>query len=234
MKDQTATSIFQDQWDAYQWLIDHNAMGHSELITTGKTLLDEFLCDNPVQMTDLGCGNSLLIPDLTCDIDLEAYCGVDLAGNALARSKAILSPLGLRLQHIQHNLFNGLPAKAMQANLIYSAFAVHHGKREEKQHLLNALHRQSVPGCFFLLIDVFCYPDQTRAEFSHMLREHFIDLNCRQDWLEHIMDHINHYDYAETESDWLCIVENSPWSVRYKRSFYVSERYPVMLLFLQH
>ena len=199
MPSPNVTTIFNDQWESYQWLIDCNIMGHKELLGVGREWVIDCLNDKPVSMTDLGCGNSMLVPDLVDGISLDSYCGVDLAGNALALSRALLNKNNINAHHFQQSFFDDLPDKALLSNLVYSAFAVHHGSGDMKRQLLESLCSQTPSETLFLLIDVACYPGQSRQDYCQMLEHHFQDHQCRQDWLVYFMDHITHFDYPETE-----------------------------------
>lgn len=233
MSTQQTTSIFMNQWQAYQWAIEQNVMGHEQLVEIAAELINQQFQNRPVIMADLGCGDSRFIPDLTRTIHLDRYYGIDLADNALNLSAQWLLNNNITFQQFSHDLFSGLPETQVPPNFIYSSFAIHHGDTSQKRQLMQALYQQAGRGTLFLLIDILLHPEQTRTEYCEMLEQHFEEQHCRSDWLASIMQHVYEFDYPETIGSWQDIATSSGWQVLYQQALNKFDKYPVLIMLLQ-
>ena len=233
MSIQQITSIFIDQWQAYQWAVEQNVMGHEQLIEIASGLINKQFQHRPMIMADLGCGDSRFIPALTQAINLEHYYGIDLAENALNLSSQWLESNDITSRQFSHDLFTGLPETPFPPNFIYSAFAIHHGDTSQKRQLMQALQQQTDKGTLFLLIDILLHPEQTRIEYCEMLEQHFEEQHCRSDWLVTIMQHVYEFDYPETIGSWQNIATSSGWQVLHQQSLNKFDKYPVLVMLLQ-
>ncbi|MET4708376.1 class I SAM-dependent methyltransferase [Endozoicomonas lisbonensis] len=226
--------FFKDQWNAYQWVVDNNLMGHRELLTAATSFIEDRYRDSPVAMADFGCGNSLLIPEMTRSVQLDGYCGIDLAENALSMAKQLLECNGIKHQLLCQDLFSGMPENSSSPGLIYSAFAVHHGDQQKKRQFFSKLFQQTPDHCAFVLADIMIHPHQGFDDYTQMLEQYFAKQGVRPDWLSHIMTHIRQYDYPETEETWLDIVRSSGWKVLQKQSLGPHDEYPAIFMLLEH
>ena len=228
-----ATSVFKDQWNTYQWVVDNNLMGHHELLTAAKSFIQDRYKNSSVTMADFGCGNSLLIPEMTRSVQLEYYFGIDLADNTLAMSKELLERSNIRSRQFCQDLFLGLPEISLIPNLIYCAFAIHHGNEQKKRQFFSKLHQQATDHCAFILADIMIHPDQGFDDYTQGLEQYFVKHGVRSDWLPHIMAHIRQYDYPETAENWLDIVRSSGWKVLHSHTLGSHEEFPATLMLLE-
>ncbi|MCW7553520.1 class I SAM-dependent methyltransferase [Endozoicomonas gorgoniicola] len=227
------TSVFKDQWNAYQWAVDNNLMGHHELLAAAQLFIQDRYKNSSVTMVDFGCGNSLLIPEMTRSVQLEYYFGIDLADNALAMASELLERSHIRSQQFCRDLFLGIPEIPSTPNLIYSAFAVHHGNEQKKRQFFSKLYQQAPDQCAFILTDIMIPPDLKFDEYTQGLEQYFIKQGIRSDWLSPIMAHIRQYDYPETAETWLDITRSSGWKVLHNQTLGPHKVYPATFMLLE-
>ena len=189
--------------------------------------------DSSVAMADFGCGNSLLIPEITRSVQLDCYCGIDLAENALSMAEQLLECNGIKHQLFCQDLFSGMPENALSPDLIYSAFAVHHGDQQKKRQFFSKLFQQAPDHCAFVLADIMIHPHQGFDDYTQMLEQYFTRQGIRPDWLPHVTAHIRQYDYPETAEAWLDIVRSSGWKVLHTQTLEPHDEFPAIFMLLE-
>ncbi|AMO57105.1 hypothetical protein GZ77_00660 [Endozoicomonas montiporae] len=232
MSGDEVTSVFKDRWSAYQWLVENNLMGLREILVAARSFIQDRYKDSSVTLTDFGCGNSLLIPELTHSVQLDYYFGIDLAENALSMAQRLLESNRIKYRQFCQDLFLGMPQVSCSSDLIYSAFAVHHGDEQQKRQFFSNLYQQVSGECSFVLADIMIHEGQSFNDYTNIMEQYFVGQGVRSDWLPHIMTHIRQYDYPETEDSWLDIVRSSGWNVVCKQSVGPVEAFPAIFMIL--
>ena len=204
------TTLFKSGWDAYQWALDNDVMGHRDILQKARLLIESVVGDQSIHMLDLGCGNAAPAIEIMSNLQLESYCGIDQAENVLREARKSINHLALPNRMFQRNLFDGIP-ESLTVNLIFSSFSVHHGQRDEKQALFKTLFHQADKGCYFCLIDIVCYPFQSRDAYIDMITEYLSRRVQQPQLLEQYIPHIKGYDFPETSDDLMAFAQSAGW-----------------------
>lgn len=114
------TTLFKSRWDAYQWSLDNDVLGHKDVLQKARLLIETVVCDQPINILDLGCGNSAPVIELISHLHLVNYYGTDLAENALQEAKSLTDQLAIPVRFFRRNLFEGIPA-SLNINFIFSS-----------------------------------------------------------------------------------------------------------------
>ena len=204
------TTLFKNRWDAYQWSLENDVLGHRAILQKARWLIKSALGDQPVNMLDLGCGNATPVVELMSDLHLAHYSGIDLAENVLQEAEALMNHLVVPVRLFRRDLFEGVP-ESLSVNFIFSSFAVHHGQQEQKQQLFKTLYHQVAEGCYFCLIDIVRYPHQSRDACIDMMTE-YLTRKIRQPALQaQIIEHVREHDFPENPEDLSTFAHNAGW-----------------------
>lgn len=197
-----ATAIFQSKWSLYDAIIEQNYMNHREIHAQVRTLLAERAAAGGYTLLDLGCGNARLLAPTLVAHPPSRYTGIDLSSTALREAAGFLQPLpACNLREMDMQAFvESTPEPAF--DVIFSSFAVHHLKPDQKPAFLAGLHRILKPGGLFLLVDHMCPEGMSRdaylRDYMHMMRTRWNRIPPAQ--IEEACDHVTAHDYPEAFS----------------------------------
>lgn len=233
MKSDTEISLFQREWHSYQWVINNNVMGHKELLSEAREILEQTFVSHPVSMMDLGCGDSSLIPQLVSNLNLTHYTGIDLAENVLKIATENLATLNTPYSFHCSNLFTTTPRDMPRPNLVYSAYAIHHGQKEDKRQLLQTLFQLLQPEGCLLIIDTVRKPSQQRKAYMSEVSRYFSNAIDNHEVLTSMLDHVQNFDFPEHESTLMEFATNAGWKLLHQRQLTHLPGFSATLLFFQ-
>lgn len=194
-----APTLFQ-AWTPYDVVLDQNHMFHRELHDRAARILDRWSAGRDFDLLDLGCGSARHLAEVLRDHPPSTYRGYDLSAQALGLARANLGFLGERVRLVNADLTLG-PSSG-PADVVFSAFAIHHLDLASKAALFRSIRSCLRPGGLFLLIDVVREEGEDRAtfldRFEGEIRSHWRGLSERD--IVEIVDHIRTCDFPETDS----------------------------------
>lgn len=220
------TTIFKSAWDSYQWTLDNDVMGHSKILPKVRLLIESVTQGQRIKMLDLGCGNAAPAVELITNMKMAHYYGVDLAGNVLLEAEALMNHLSIPARLFERDLFEGIP-ESLSVNLIYSAFAIHHGQQEQKGKLFETLYHQADKGCYFCLVDIVRYPSQSRESCIDMMSEYLARRIPQPVWQKQVLDHVRDYDYPEKPDNLRAFAREAGWQCIEDLQLEIDAQYPV-------
>lgn len=198
-----AAALFVDTWSVYDRIVAGNYMYHREIFTDVGRYLRARFGGHACSVCDLGCGNAAHLARALAGLTLRAYHGCDLSETALAQAQANISELGLEADLSCADLSDYLRECSDRFDLIFSSFALHHLRSEEKAEAFRQIARNLRPKGLFLLVDI------VRDENEPL--ESYLQTYCdwiRSDWnglspedTAAICEHVSGNDWAETAAD---------------------------------
>ncbi len=194
-----APTLF-EAWTPYDVVLDQNYMFHRELHDRAARILGSQCASGAFDLLDLGCGSARHLADVLRGHPPATYRGYDLSAQALAHVRRNLAFLGDRVHLVNADLALG-PASG-PADVVFSAFAIHHLDVSAKAALFRSI-RSCLRRCgMFLLIDVVRDEGEDRAVFLDRF-----EVEIRSQWgalverdVAEILDHIRTCDFPETDS----------------------------------
>lgn len=195
--DLDSAALFEDQWALYRKVIDHNYMGHDEILTVVRGILGNREATG--RLLDLGCGDAELASRYLKDASVREYHGVDRAGKPLAYAREKLAGLPVLQAFYEEDQSNFADVMEHHFDVVVLGFALHHNSLEEKAALLAAIRQRLNAGGELIVYDTFLPDGCDRARyFADYLRW------VRDDWTrlspaeyEMVESHIRGFDFPE-------------------------------------
>lgn len=199
-----ATTIFRKSWSLYDLITAHNYMFHQELYADVAQLLKEVSqVDKTYRLLDLGCGNARFLAPVLKKYPPAVYEGVDLSETALNEAQTYLGELSAEKTFCHADLLHAVKTTNQTWDVIFSGFAMHHLISKEKAQFLQAVSQCLSPKGCFILVDVICEDNQSRADYLvgylKFMRDNWIQIPADQ--LEEACTHVAEYDYPESLSN---------------------------------
>jgi cyclopropane fatty-acyl-phospholipid synthase-like methyltransferase len=192
-------AIFTRSWSLYDLITEHNYMFHREIYAGVGELLRSRADRGEYRLLDLGCGNArYLAPCLKCYPPLM-YEGVDLSETALAEAREYLAGLPVETSLTQGDLLQTIESTNQTWDVIFSGFAIHHLKLDEKAQFFRAAADCLSKEGWLILVDVVREENEDREGFLegylNFMRENWTSVPPEQ--LEEACAHVRDHDYPE-------------------------------------
>ena len=196
---ESTPTLFQS-WTPYEVVMDQNYLFHRELHDRASQILGARFAPGRFDLLDLGCGSARHLAGILREHPPSTYRGYDLSAQALELARVNLAFLGDRVRLMNADLALG-PGSG-PADVVFSAFAIHHLDTAAKADLFRSIRPCLRPGGMFLLIDVVRNEDEDRAKFLDRfegeIRSQWGALAARD--VDEIIDHVRRCDFPETDS----------------------------------
>ena len=171
------TQIFIRNWEIYQKIILANYMKHKEIGLLSQKHLKEFASNHRIKILDIGCGDAHQIANQIATLNIQSYTGYDLSNQAIDLAKQHLQKTNAKLEFQVGKMEDLIKIESNTYNLLYSSFAIHHLKDEDKNVFINDCAQRLEKNGLFILIDIKRLPGQSTDEF----KKSYTDL-IYQDW----------------------------------------------------
>ncbi len=199
-KQTTDISIFLNQWEIYQYVVNENFMAHQQIKTHLQTYLKQ-QCIHAFSVLDLGCGDAAMMTDVLQDTAVSHYMGIDLSTAALAlaventQQKSISAHFEVGdLKDFTHVI------QAKTFDVIVAGFSLHHLSAEEKQTFFQQSKAALNKGGLLVLYDVVRLHDESRStyldRYCDQVTERWHDLT--PEMMTVIEGHIRSSDYPQS------------------------------------
>jgi len=201
-RDPKVMDFFDRQWSSYRAIVEHDLMEHQAVAAATAAAIERWLTacggDAPAPtMVDLGCGDLALLAPLLRRLPLGSYTGLDLAAMVLPLAQAALGAVPYPARWQEGDLLAWAQESAAQsADILHSAFAIHHLDDGGKARFLRAARRRISPDGLFLWVDVFREPGECRtayiARYVERIQAGWQPLTPEQQ--EHVISHLSRFD----------------------------------------
>ena len=195
-------SMFAEQWDVYQSVIEHNYMFHAELIDIVKGEVNHF--ESP-SVLDLGCGDSYVISESLSPGREMNYWGVDSAAMALESARSNLNHAKGEIALINEDFFAALKSLDRTFDVIISGYSLHHLQVEDKEECFSLVSNLISDNGVFILYDLERNSDETQPEYISRVCDLFANEwdQFDRETLEDIRTHVENNDIPENEAFYL-------------------------------
>jgi len=193
-------SIFLNQWEIYQYVVNANFMAHQQI----KTHLQSWLKQQRVEafsVLDLGCGDASMMVDALQDTTVSSYMGIDLSAAALALAVENTQQKSLNACFEIGDLkdFTQL-IQAKTFDVIVAGFSLHHLSAEEKQLFFQQSQAVLNEGGVLVLYDVLRQHEESRSayldRYCHHVERQWQGITAEM--LTVIEGHIRSSDYPQS------------------------------------
>jgi trans-aconitate methyltransferase len=203
--------LFDRQWSSYRAIVEHDLMEHQAVARATAAAIESWMAARPQSaakphMVDLGCGDLALLAPLLQRLPLASYTGLDLSAAVLPLAQHALGDVAYPSRWLEGDLLAwgtgeqdpaGDAAQAStSADILHSAFAIHHLTDPQKITFLEAVRRRIAPGGLFIWVDVFREPGESRdryiARYQQRIATGWHQLTAEQQ--EHVSSHLAAYD----------------------------------------
>ncbi len=189
-----------DEWRTYQKLLEHDYMHHGAFFNRLEFEIQQRF-QGPIDLLDLGCGDTSPIQPMLKERDVSFYCGIDKSETALSKAKANFDSLKFPFRLYLGDLWETLRSLTGGFDVVVASFSLDLLQTtEEKQQVLEECFRVLNPGGLVAIVDVFRNEDETRDEYLQRWIE-FAKKNYKA--LDHeemacLADHVRSNDFPET------------------------------------
>lgn len=193
-------SLFLNQWEIYQYVVEANFMAHQQIKTQLRAYLKQH-CSDGFSVLDVGCGDASMMMDVLQRTAVSHYTGVDLSAAALA----------LAVDNSEQKLINATfkvgDLKDFQQviagktfDVIVAGFSLHHLSAEEKQRFFQHSKASLNEGGLLVLYDVVREHKESRLvyldRYCHHIKHHWQGLTAEM--FSVIEGHIRSSDYPQS------------------------------------
>jgi ubiquinone/menaquinone biosynthesis C-methylase UbiE len=202
--------IFRKTWATYQKVISNNLMFHREILTAVSKLLESR--QEPLNILDLGCGDSTHIGKILNPGQVAEYCGCDLSPYALDVARKNLEPFGARVNLLCRDMIAVLrEAPENHFDVVYSGYALHHLSIEEKQTFFTECRRTLRENGYVILVDVMLEEGQTRPAYLDSYNGAVATLweALTHHERDQVQEHIRNCDFPETPTVMQMLASNA-------------------------
>ncbi len=217
--------LFDQQWNSYRAIVEHNLMEHRQVADATAAALQGWLARRPCQsppprMVDLGCGDLALLAPVLGRLPLGSYTGVDQAAVVLPLAERALGPVPWPTTWLQGDLLAWAMAAGPandRVDILHSAFAIHHLDDEQKTTFLRGARQRISADGVFVWADVFRDSSESRQAFLQRYSE-----RVRSDWHQltaeqqrHVIGHLSRFDIPADRTAIQAAAEAAGWQWRW-------------------
>ena len=188
------------EWRAYQKLVENDYMGHAQFFQRmSRAAAARFF--QPVDILDMGCGDTTPVQSMLREIQLDHYCGIDVSETALEHANALFADSNLPHKLIKGDILETVRRLNTPFDLIIASFSLHHLQDPaDKRALLAECRRILKPNGLVMIIDVFLGENESRAEyldrFEQQARKNYSSLTRPE--MTTLITHVRSCDYPES------------------------------------
>jgi len=199
--DAEAMEQFQEQWGAYQKLVDSDVLCHKAV---GRILHGAVTAlARPFSFVDIACGDASLTRAALTGTPVTHYHGIDLAEPAIELAAANLAGMPFETDLDHEDFVEALEDRPEPADVAWCGLSMHHLDTVDKLELLRAIHGSTT--AFLMIYE----PARLDGEDREGFVRRFLDAQkprwsmLSPDEWDGIAHHIATCDLPETVTGWL-------------------------------
>ena len=164
-------SLFEQQWQTYRTVLEHDSMEHRAIADATASVLRRWFdhrrtTSTSMVLVDLGCGDLAHLAPLFRALPLSSYTGLDLASSVLRLAERQMGQVRFPCHWICGDLLDWAEEEVDgPVDLIHSAFAIHHLSDSDKIRFLEGVRRRIADDGLLVWTDVFQEEHESRARY---------------------------------------------------------------------
>jgi SAM-dependent methyltransferase len=205
-------TLFQQQWQTYRILVDHNYLFHREAYAClHRVLLED--APRPFRFLDLACGDASSAAQALQGTDIAHYSGIDLSAPALALAAENLASLDCPVILERRDYAEAVRDWPQHEDVVWVGLSLHHLRTPEKLEVMRSVRRIIGEHGLFLIYEDAGPDGETREEW---LRRWDAQRPC---WTAYddagwhaVTDHVHADDFPETDAGWRALGREAGFS----------------------
>jgi len=202
VQDHSTQTLFQQQWQIYSNVLDHNYFYHREVGIQLRTVIKE-QAPQSYTFLDIACGDARASVAALQGTAIAQYVGIDLSHAALDLARPTLVNLGCPFTLKHADFVDALSDWSTPVDVAWIGLSLHHltgpGKREVLRMVRDALR----PGGLLLIYEDTSPDGEDRDGWLRRwdAMRHVWTAFTDEEWAS-ITAHVHAADFPETESSW--------------------------------
>jgi ubiquinone/menaquinone biosynthesis C-methylase UbiE len=136
--DESASSLFEKQWQIYRKIVDNNYLFHREVYgELHRILVDEVA--QPFRFLDIACGDASATVNALKGTQIDHYYGIDLSEAALDLALATLKPLACPIILERRDFVEALRDWEAPVDVAWIGESLHHLQTSDKLALMHRI-----------------------------------------------------------------------------------------------
>jgi SAM-dependent methyltransferase len=204
--DETAMALFQQGWETYRKVVDHNYMFHREVCGLLRRILEDEAA-KPIRFLDIACGDARATVGALKGLPVAHYYGIDLSRPALELARAAVGALGCPATLHERDFVDALADWSEPVDVAWIGQSLHHLLAPGKLALMRRIRDIVGERGLFLIWEPTLLEGEGQDGWVHRL-----DLSGRSAWTaltpaerEAMLVHCRDADFAETAAGWLAL-----------------------------
>lgn len=206
--------LFQEGWKIYRLIVEYDYLWHSIAAKSLERLMaTRFATQETVRFLDLACGDAETTAHVLAQVGRDAprsrrpvirYLGIDNSPMALKEAAKTRFDEATEAHFSEADFVEFLQTDRNLFDIIYVGMSAHHLGLPLLPGFFAAVHARLAPGGVFVAWELFCQPDETRAEYLDRLHQ-----IIRKFWIlmpeesrESVVAHTVACDYPVTHDQW--------------------------------
>jgi len=211
VKSESDLALFKQNWQIYKRVVDGNYMFHRDINSELALVLSPYFANTPLDVLDLGCGDTGNSVEILNPLNTNYFCGYDLSAEALTYAHENIQKVTKNYDLICKDMLEGVVEKTDQFDLVLSCYSLHHLTKDEKSIFFHSTHKALKKSGIFILVDV------VNDEFDSLndYYDHYL-ANADQQWsaltseqLARVGEHVRTSDLPENTATLMAMAINA-------------------------
>jgi len=193
---------FQQQWQIYRILVDHNSLFHREAYAClHQVLIEE--APRPFRFLDLACGDASSTAQALQGTDIAHYSGIDLSAPALALAAENIASLDCPVTLERRGYAEAVRDWPQHEDVVWIGLSLHYLRTPEKLEAMRSVRRIVGERGLFLIYEDAGPDGDTREAWLRRWDAQRPAWSAYDDagWYA-VTDHVHADDYPETDAGW--------------------------------
>jgi ubiquinone/menaquinone biosynthesis C-methylase UbiE len=201
--EESASSLFQRQWQTYRKILDNNYTFHQDAYAElHRILVDEAV--RPFRFLDIACGDASATVNALIGTQIAHYRGIDLSQAALDLARTALEALACPVILERRDYVEALRDRSEPVDVAWIGYSLHHLLAPAKLALMREIRGVVGDRGLFLICEPASPDGEDRGAWLtryEMLNQPLWNALTSDEW-EAMITHVRAADFPETTSRW--------------------------------
>ena len=200
--DKSTAALFQQDWNTYRKMVDHNYLFHREAYGRLRQILRDEL-RRPFHFLDIACGDASVVVGALEGTQVAHYRGIDFSAAALGLARPALDALGCPVVLEERDFVAALKHESGSADVAWISLSLHHLLAPAKLKAMRSIRNMIGEHGHFLIYENASPDGEDRWSWLRRWDEQEPSWTAytAQEW-RRTTAHVHAADYPETSSRW--------------------------------